>query len=317
MKHRIAVVGPGALGCLFAAYLTRAGHDVRLLARRLDQAGVLSSKGISVHETDGGRFSVNVTATCDPLALGDCDLALILVKAHDTAVAAAGVAPALSSEGTVLTVQNGLGNWETLQTALPGAIVLAGTTGQGANLLRTGVVHHGGTGETLIGAPPENEPASSRARQFAEILSDAGLPARVAGDTTGLLWGKLLINVGINALTAVLGVRNGRLLEIEAATEVMQAAVDEARAVADALGVKLPYSDPWEQVVRVARLTAANKSSMLQDLEQGRKTEVTQINGAIVIEAERLGIQTPVNDTLTRLVQSLEGRPTEGRRPAH
>jgi 2-dehydropantoate 2-reductase len=121
-----------------------------------------------------------------------------------------------------------------------------------------------------------------------------------------LIWGKLLVNVAINALTAVLRVPNGDLLRISPAAEVMRAAVAEAEAVAKALGVALPYPDAWAQAARIARRTAANRSSMLQDIEHGRRTEVGQINGAVAEAGRALGIPTPVNDTLTRLVKCLE-----------
>jgi len=312
MKPNIAVVGPGALGCLFAAYLARSGNSVLLLARRAEHARLLSEQGICVHESDGTSFGVHIPATTDPGWVGQCDLILVLVKAYDTGFAARAIAPEVPAGSAVLTLQNGLGNVEVLSRFLPQGRVLAGTTGQGSNLLSEGVVHHGGTGTTWIGLPPGDPEGEAKAEWIARILDEAGLPARVGGDTAGLLWGKLVVNIGINALTAILRVRNGELLSLEPASEVMGAAVAEAMAVAGRLGVRVPYDDPLQEVVRVARLTAANRSSMLQDVERGRRTEVGQINGAVVDAGKALGVPTPVNALLTRLVQSLEQGPEPG-----
>jgi 2-dehydropantoate 2-reductase len=163
-------------------------------------------------------------------------------------------------------------------------------------------------GATTLGAAPDR----GRAAALAALLAAAGLPAEVSDDVEALLWGKLVVNVGINALTALLRVPNGALAESAAALELMAAAVAEAAAVAAARGVRLPYADPVAHVEAVARATGANRSSMLQDVLRGAATEVAAINGALVREGERLGVPTPLNAALAALVEALDA--TAGQR---
>jgi 2-dehydropantoate 2-reductase len=125
-------------------------------------------------------------------------------------------------------------------------------------------------------------------------------------DLDGLVWGKLVVNAGINALSALLRVLNGALAELPNARELLSEAVAEAAAVAQARGVALPYADPIAHTLSVARATAANQSSMLQDILRGSRSEIEAINGAVVREGMRLGVATPVNATLTRLVRALD-----------
>jgi 2-dehydropantoate 2-reductase len=138
------------------------------------------------------------------------------------------------------------------------------------------------------------------------MFTAAGIPAAPSDDVAGLLWGKLVINVGINPFTGLLQVRNGELLEHEETRELMRMAVDEAVSVAKAASVSLPFPDPLARVQEVARLTGQNKSSMYQDVAAGRRTEIDFICGAVVREGEKHGIPTPVNRALTLLVRSLK-----------
>ena len=137
-------------------------------------------------------------------------------------------------------------------------------------------------------------------------FSSAGFTTRSAANVTDLIWGKLVINVGINALTAITGVKNGLLPKIKGTKWIMEEAVREAAAVAHAKGIHLPYPDPFERVVEVCRATSENIASMLQDVLRQRITEVVFINGAIVREGKALKIPTPVNLTLTCLVQAIQ-----------
>jgi 2-dehydropantoate 2-reductase len=137
------------------------------------------------------------------------------------------------------------------------------------------------------------------------MFTTAGIPATPSDDVAGLLWGKLVVNVGINPFTGLLQVRNGELLEHDETRELMKMAVDEAVLVAKAASVSLPFPDPLAKVQEVAKLTGKNKSSMYQDVAAGKRTEIDFICGAIVREGERLGIPTPVNRVLTLLVRSL------------
>ena len=166
-----------------------------------------------------------------------------------------------------------------------------------------GKIRHAGKGPTHMAMADGDK---SKLAPLSAALSAAGFEVSVDDDVAGMVWGKLIVNVGINALTALLGVTNGRLLEFEETKSLMADLVREALAVAAARGVKLGDPDPLANVYAVAAKTGANTSSMLQDVQKKRKTEIDFINGAIVREAAALGLQVPVNASMTKLVRALE-----------
>ena len=295
------IVGPGAMGCLFAGHLNKAGHQVVILDYREDRARDIDRNGITL-EGVGGDFKTHVNAVTEK-PIRKIHVALICVKAYQTEKVAQTLSDWLDPHVTVLTLQNGLGNLEILKKRLGGRQVLGGVTAEGATLLGPGHVRHAGRGPTIIGpAGTEGGPAADIVSAF----SDAGFDIRAVDAVENLIWGKLIINVGINALAAITKVKNGRLPEIEGTRHVMQRAIDEAVHVADLKGIKLPFPDPMKRVLEVCRGTADNIASMLQDVMAERATEIQFINGAIVAEGERLGIPTPVNFTLSCLVAALQ-----------
>lgn len=301
---KIGVVGAGAMGSLFGGYLCAGGHDVWLVDPWTDHVQAILARGLRIDEAGGDERVVHPRAVGDAAAVGPCDLVLVFVKSYHTDAAAASMAPMLGAATIVLTLQNGLGNVDILARHVPRHHLMAGTTGQGANVLGPGHVQHAGSGATVIG---ELDGVSSpRLHRLAGILNAAGLPTTPSTNVLGAIWGKLLANIAINPLTAILRVRNGQLLEAPEAPEIMRAAVEEGLAVARRAGVDIPIADPWTHVQDIARLTGANRSSMLQDVEARRRTEIDVISGAIVREGERLEIATPVNRTLFGLVKALE-----------
>ena len=298
---KITIIGPGAMGTLFGVSLSGAGHEVQLLDKDPARAKALSS-GDFLLESAGGKRAVRIPVTADPAVIGESALILVCVKAYDTEGAAASLRPLLGEDSIVLTLQNGLGNTEILTDAAGAQRVLAGSTAQGANVVEPGRVIHAGTGDTFVGEL--SGPATARVRRVCDLLTTAGLPAAPSDDVEGLLWGKLVVNVGINPFTGLLQMRNGELLEHEETRELMRLAVEEVVEVAGAKGVSLPFPDPLAKVREVAKLTGSNKSSMYQDVAAGRRTEIDFICGAVVREGEKLGIPTPVNRTLTLLIRS-------------
>lgn len=303
---RIAVVGPGALGCLFGGGLALAGHRVAMLARRPEHAAALERDGIAI-DRDGAERRAAVAASTDPAALGPVDLAIVLVKSPDTAAAAAALPALLGADGVALSLQNGLGNAERLAEAVGLARVLGGVTSQGATLVGPGRVRHLGFGPTALAELVGGR--SARAEAVAGLLDAAGIPARAAEAVAPLVWGKLLANVAINPLGALLRCTNGRIAEDADGAALLAGLVDEAAAVAHAAGVELAIGDPVAHVREVARLTYHNRNSMLQDVEAGRRTEIDAINGAVAALGARLGVPTPLNETMARLVSALERRP--------
>lgn len=300
---RIVVIGPGAMGVLLACRLREAGAEVNLLDYRADRAERLDREGLVLVD-EQGEVRHGVAVSADPMVLDGCDLALVCVKAYRTGDVARELAGRLPAGARVLTLQNGAGNVERLVEAVGPDRVLGGITSEGATLLGEGRARHAGRGATHIG-PVQGEPEDFCSR-VAELFNRAGLETSLAAGVNNLIWTKLVINVGINALTALLDVNNGVLLELPAAEKLMAAAVAEAVAVGEGLGISFLHQDMLEAVREVAHRTAANVSSMRQDLAAARPTEIAYINGAVTRQGESLGIPTPVNHTLTLLVQARE-----------
>ena len=295
------IVGPGAMGCLFAGHLKKAGHQVVILDYKAERANHINGNGISL-EGVGGNFNVQVTAVTEKPSR-KIHVALICVKAYQTDEVARTLSSWLDPDVMVLTLQNGLGNLETLKKVLGDKRVLGGVTAEGATLLGPGHVRHAGRGPTIIGpAGSDDGPAANIVSAFA----DAGFDIRAVDGVEDLIWGKLIVNVGINALAAITKLKNGRLPDVDGTRQVMKEAVLEAVRVADVKGIKLPFPDPIERVLEVCRGTADNIASMLQDVLAQRATEIRFINGAIVSEGRSLGIPTPVNFTLSCLVEALQ-----------
>jgi len=299
----VLIIGIGALACLFAARLAGTGMGVTLLGSWVEGLTALRQNGVRLTEMDGSERSFPVRVISAPNGNKNFRQALVLVKSWQTQRAAQQLDSCLSSDGIGLTLQNGLGNFEILEAALGSQRALLGITTFGANLLEPGHVRLAGNGKVILGAHPRVEP-------LADCLHEAGFPVEIVSDPESLLWGKLVINAAINSLTALLRVPNGELLERPSVRQLMGKAALEAASVAVARGIHLPYPDPVVAVEEVARNTAANISSMLQDVLRGTPTEIDAINGAIVREGEKVGVPTPVNQMLWQLVRGLDGRAT-------
>lgn len=300
---RVTVIGPGAVGLLWAGRLAQAGAQVALLDHRPERAQHLNEEGI-ILEDDSGHVNHRLPASALPQVLNQTDLALVCVKAYQTEEVSKLLGENLGPGGRALTLQNGVGNVEALVTALGPQRVLGGITSEGATLLKEGHVRHAGSGQTHLG-PAQGE-VDDFTQEVTQILNSAGFAAQAVEGCQNLIWSKLVINVGINALTAILDVPNGRLLELPHAAGMMERAVNEAVGVGRELGISFIHQDMLEAVREVARRTAQNRSSMLQDVRNRRRTEVQFINGAVLEKGTELGMACPFNAALTDLVLALE-----------
>lgn len=302
---RIVVVGPGAIGCLFAALLTEAGYDVTLLDHRPARARRLARRGITIQTAASSR-RVRVPATTDAAQIGAVDILFLCVKSYDTLAAVSRAAAAIGPGTTVVSMQNGLGNAEmVLKFAAPSQVV-CGVTGHGVVNRGIGHVFHAGMGKTRIAA---FKPGCSRpARHVARILCAAKLDTTTSHDVHSMIWSKLIVNAAINPLTALLNVPNGGLMNDPSARATMIGAAVEAAAVAKASGVSLMFHDPQREVESICRSTEHNISSMLQDIRRRRKTEIESITGAVVREARKSGVAVPVNRMLLEQVRAIERR---------
>jgi 2-dehydropantoate 2-reductase len=301
---RIAIVGTGAMGLLFSYLLSREGDpDIWLLDVRPERQEKIRRDGLFVEGVSGDHH-IYPQITVMPADIGEADLVILCVKSPDTYEAARNARPLVGADTGVLTLQNGLGNIESIEEAVGPGRAFGGTTSMGATVLEPNRIRHAGWGETIIGEPTGEK--TKRAEAILDVFRLANLDASFTENLPGLLWSKLIINVGINALTGLTRIHNGRLIEHEGTRTVMKMAVEEAARVAEALGVRLLYDHPVEKVAGVCEATAGNIASMLQDVLKEKRTEIEQINGAVVREAAALGIRTPVNETLLGLVRTIE-----------
>lgn len=288
MDQPILIVGTGALATLFAARLSRAGCAVTMLGGWEEALQALAANGARLVEAQVGEQAYPVRVARDPASIGRLPYAVVLVKSWQTEAAARRLVDCLAEDGLVLTLQNGLGNREILAKALGPQRVALGTTTTGATLLGPGIVKAGGEGVISIEAHPALGPIQ-------QALGAAGFQVQVVGEARSLIWSKLVINAAINPLTALLRVPNGELLRRPVARRLLRTLAQEAAAVAVAENVVLPFDDPAAAAEEVARKTAGNHSSMLQDILRGAPTEIDAICGAIVRAGEHHGLATPLN----------------------
>ncbi|HJT92400.1 MAG TPA: ketopantoate reductase family protein, partial [Mycobacterium sp.] len=299
---RVAIVGPGALGSVFGAALLRAENDVDFVGRPSPQLRALREKGLRLVERGGETVCLVAVAGDDPSVVSDADLVLVLVKSVDTSSVARSIAPFVRDGQPVLTLQNGLGNAERIRAEVGArARVLVGVTSQAATRLEPGVVAHTGAGPTVVGSASDNADEGAMAREVAAVFSAAGIPTAAVSDIQRWVWRKLAINAAINGLTALAGVPNGKIVEDPASLDAAEIVAEEVAAAARAHGWEL--GGMRRAVAETAAATAANRSSMLQDLDAGRPTEVAAIHEAVVAAAEAAGVATPATAVLSALIR--------------
>lgn len=294
----LLIVGTGALGSLFAARLAQAGQQVTMLGTWKEGIDSIRTQGLRLIDPHGLEHQFHIPVTDNPHECIGARYALILVKAWQTERAARQLKECLAEDGIAVTLQNGLGNHETLIQRLGLHRVALGVTTTGATLLGAGLVKAGGQGVISLERSQALGPLEA-------ALQSAGFDVQTVDDALSLVWGKLVINSAINPLTALLRIPNGELLQRPSAREIMHALARETAQVAIAEGITLPFSDPVTAVEEVAQRTAANRSSMLQDVLRGAPTEVDAICGAVAQTAQKHQIETPMNWACWNLIRAL------------
>jgi 2-dehydropantoate 2-reductase len=308
---RVAIIGTGALACVYAARL--AGHaEVCMFGSWPEGVAAIRANGVHVVEPDGRLWRAQVSVYGEPAAIesqraayaeeGGADVALILVKSYQTLRAAEWARELLVPEGLAVTLQNGLDNYEAIAEEVGADRAVVGVTYNGATMLAPGEVRHVARNPTYLGVRPAY---ADRIRALADLFDRAGLETEVGEDIDARLWGKAVVNAAINPLTALWRVPNGALLSPPDRRWLLARLAEEAASVARAKDIALPFEDPVAYTESVCRSTAANRSSMLQDVERGRPTEIDSINGIIIAEGKSLGVQVGVNEVVWRLVRAL------------
>jgi len=301
---KVSIIGAGAMGSLFGGKISKTGTNVLLYDINRKHIERINSKGLVIEEPLlGTEETVHPKATINPEDIKDSDVFIIFVKSTVTETAAKQFCRYAKDKTIAVTMQNGLGNEAIIRSYFGAERTAAGVTSQGATFLGPGRIRHAGKGPTHLCMSDLN---NEKIGPVVELLRNAGFDTDVKKNIQDLVWSKLIINVGINAVTALTGLKNGELLDYEETKDIMADLIDEACRVAEKKGIKLSYENPLKTVFDVAKKTALNRSSMLQDFDRKSRSEIDFINYAIVKEGERLGIPTPVNRTVTGLVRVLD-----------
>ena len=302
---KIAIVGSGAVGSLFGSILHKNGQDVTLVDIWEEHVRAIQSSGLSVVRQNEEEV-VKVKAARKIEEAGRPDLIIMAVKSYDTEQASRDCQRIVGPDTMVLTVQNGVGNVDMIGDILGRKRILAGTTAFGSTVIGPGKIRATETGSITIGELDGS--LTPRLQNVIDTFTKAGITMQISQEVDSLIWTKLMVNVGINALTAITKMTNGQLLDYEETKSLQAMAVNEGIAVAEAKGIGFLVEDPLKHVIDIALSTRDNKSSMRQDIERGAKTEIDFINGAIVTEGQKAGVSTPVNETLTKLIKVIEKR---------
>ncbi|TVY09615.1 ketopantoate reductase family protein [Paenibacillus cremeus] len=324
-EARFTIVGAGSMGLLFAAKLALSGHalEVEVGVKRREHKEALIAEGIKLHDGNVDEGKDKQPAIVHPAiglltelgqahTLGQVHFIVLTVKQSAfNPEFVREIRAMMGPESWVVCMQNGIGHVELLELEIPRERILLGITTEGAMKSSDVETWHTGKGETSLGAVVYNpaSPALAAQKKLAECLERAGFRTFLSKDITRRVWQKLVINSVINPLTAILQVRNGQLPEIPSSLQLMRELFDEAMAMAAALQLKLD-TELWEQLLEVCRKTAGNRSSMLQDLQSGRPTEIEAITGGLVREAGKMGMTLQTHQTVYRLVKALEGSAT-------
>jgi 2-dehydropantoate 2-reductase len=296
---KILIFGAGAVGSFIGGRLSKS-NEVVFLCRK-QHADTINKKGLKI--TNSGTVIYHPKAFTDLSGVDfKPELIILTVKAYDTQKAGIVIKGKYPYNIPVLSIQNGIGNAETLIKILGKNNVMVGLTSHGITFKAYGYVHHAGSGDTVFGEL--NCKKSNRLRRISLLFKEAGIDNRLVDNIQGEIWAKAIVNSCINPLTTITGLENGYLLKIPSLETALEMVCIEGIEVARSLGIVLPKHDIVEKAKNVVRFTAKNKSSMLQDLEKGKMTEIDAINGAIVRAGRKIGIKTPANELMIALVNA-------------
>ncbi|HET8629297.1 MAG TPA: 2-dehydropantoate 2-reductase [Thermomicrobiales bacterium] len=306
MGMKVVIVGAGAMGGLFAARLARGDGevDVAVLDAAPEVVAAINAQGLTLQDKDGTE-TARVPATTGPADLGPADLAIFFVKAQHTAAAAQLARPLVTPATTVVSLQNGWGNSDTLAATFPPEQLVMGVTYHSATVLGPGRVAHTGQGATVIGPYLDDAPLD-RAEGVRDVLARGGLEATVTPRVKTEIWKKLILNAATLPTAALTRLCAGDLGQPGPMLDLVDALAAEAVAVARAQGYAIDRDERIARIHAVLAGAGRGKASMLQDVEARRKTEIEVINGAVVRAAERSSLDAPLNRAMVALIGGLE-----------
>ncbi len=301
---KIAVVGTGAMGSVYAALLADAGNEVWAVDTWAEHIVAIMAGGLRVEGASGER-RVRIGATTDPAEVGLCDLVVIATKAQDVAAAATSAAPMLGNHTLILTIQNGVGAPERIAAAIQSDSILNGIAGGfGASIVGPGHAHHNDM--QLIALAEFAGPATPRLETVARVWSEAGFNVRTFDDVTRMVWEKLICNVAYSGPCTVSRRTLGEVQASEQMWAISSACATEAYNVARAQNIELSFDEPVEHVRAFGAKMPDARPSMLLDHLAGRHSEIDHINGAIPEIGAKLGVPAPYNEVISALVRALE-----------
>ena len=302
---KIVILGAGAIGRLLGVFLSKGEHQVVLVDPNQEKVDVLNNQGIGLMEADAvdpdAVSFIPVTAVTQASDIDRCDLVLLAVKSFDTLSAIQTAQHLVSKTSPVVTLQTGLGNIEILERVVARENIIGGFTFMAATSLGIGVVRQGGAGKTYLGELDGR--ISERLRSICTIFADSGLECTPVHRIQGRLWCKVIVFSAINALTSILQVKNGQLLDNMESITLLKRLVDEGRKVAETQAVDLVFHDLYQLLFDGCKRTEQNLSSMLQDILEGKRTEIDAQCGALVDMGKQGGVPTPTQQTILELVQ--------------
>ena len=300
---KIAVIGAGALGCLFGAKFGQE-NEVIMITNDKESTDIINAKGLAIKETDGEtKIYRNVKAYIGGTYNQEVDVVLILVKTTATLEALEQNKALIGEKTLVITLQNGLGNYEKLSKYVKAEQIVLGTTNHNSVLLENGKVFHSGSGITAIGS---KEAVQENVEKIYQLFAGSGFECKIVDNIGYLIWKKLFVNLGINAFTYITLVPMGFIGQSQYALDILEKVIAEAAGVAKAEGFDFDGKSEFENVRKVAEAHQMGYSSMSQDRKRGVKTEVDSINGAVVELAKKHNMPAPYNDMITKMVHAIE-----------
>ncbi|MFW9994878.1 MAG: ketopantoate reductase family protein [Candidatus Odinarchaeota archaeon] len=309
----LIVFGAGSIGSLFGGKVAQLSPDNRknyepvVFVGRERHVAAIRNRGLTINSPSGESQINRVTAVTSLTQVQDIKYVLVTCKAYDNDVASSVLKTHANRRMKLFILQNGVGNEEFFLPEFKNRIYRLTTT-EAARLEGPGIVNHAASGLTILGK--HGGRVDRAGKEFASLLSIAGFKTELSLDVDQPVWTKFLVNIPINPLGALYRLRNGDLLKRRKIVQRFERLVTETLTVFDRMGIKTAFIDPLEEIKAVAMQTAQNKSSMLQDIERGRKTEIDFLNGQVIRLGKETGIETPENLDVYRRIKSLENRAT-------
>lgn len=306
--RNVVIVGGGAIGRLFGACIGKGGYSVTLVDPNADTVQALNEHGVGLLESDAtspDAISYSpIRAVTDGSELTSCDLVILAVKSFDTLQAVQQISHLVTDHSPILSLQTGLGNLELMEQVVGRQHIIGGFTFMSGTSLDPGVVRHGGDGKTYIGELDGR--VTDRVTELNTLLNQCSLPCTTVKRIVGRLWCKVIVYSAINAVTSILRIRNGELLEQMESITLLKRLIDEGKRVAQAKSIDLVFPDLYDLLFETCKKSSGNLSSMFQDILNSKKTEIDAQCGALAAFGEEIGVKTPTQQTMVELVKLIE-----------